>query len=78
MRDLNVLETEFVLLSAIAGQAVLAEGPSGTRAFGWHTLTLSIKVSSRLFFLLIAHFKGYLWILISDLSTDSRAVSVVL
>uniref|UniRef100_A0A8C5CME6 Galactocerebrosidase n=1 Tax=Gadus morhua TaxID=8049 RepID=A0A8C5CME6_GADMO len=27
----------------LAGQAVLAEGPSGTRAFGWHTLTLSIK-----------------------------------
>ncbi|XP_059907836.1 galactocerebrosidase isoform X2 [Gadus macrocephalus] len=27
----------------LAGQTVLAEGLSGTRAFGWHTLTLSIK-----------------------------------
>ncbi|CAL8285610.1 unnamed protein product [Lota lota] len=27
----------------LAGQTVLAEGLSGTRAFGWHTLTLTIK-----------------------------------
>ena len=29
-----------------AGQTVLAEGQSGTRAFGWHTLTLIVKVWS--------------------------------
>lgn len=29
-----------------AGQAVLAEGMSGTRAFGWHTLSLTVKVST--------------------------------
>ena len=49
MRDLNVLETEFVLLSSTAGQTVLAQGLSGTRAFGWHTLTLTIKVSSQIY-----------------------------
>ncbi|XP_067099054.1 galactocerebrosidase isoform X2 [Osmerus mordax] len=27
----------------LAGQTVLAEGQSGTRAFGWHTLTLIVK-----------------------------------
>ncbi|KAJ3613851.1 hypothetical protein NHX12_020095, partial [Muraenolepis orangiensis] len=27
----------------LAGQTVLAEGLSGTRAFGWHTLTLTVK-----------------------------------
>ncbi|KAM6969369.1 galactocerebrosidase isoform 2-T2 [Tautogolabrus adspersus] len=27
----------------LAGQTVLAEGQSGTRAFGWHTLTLTVE-----------------------------------
>ncbi|XP_071392189.1 galactocerebrosidase isoform X2 [Centroberyx affinis] len=27
----------------LAGQTVLAEGQSGTRAYGWHTLTLTVK-----------------------------------
>lgn len=29
-----------------AGQTVLAEGLSGTRAYGWYTLSLTVKVSN--------------------------------
>lgn len=35
-----------LLFLLTAGQAVLAEGMSGTRAFGWHTLSLTVKVST--------------------------------
>ncbi|XP_029982329.1 galactocerebrosidase isoform X2 [Sphaeramia orbicularis] len=33
----------FKVTNDLAGQTVLAKGESGTRAFGWHTLTLTIK-----------------------------------
>lgn len=33
-----------------AGQTVLAEGQSGTRAYGWHTLSLTVNVSGDLRF----------------------------
>lgn len=36
---------QFVPVFLTAGQAVLAEGMSGTRAYGWHTLSLTVKVS---------------------------------
>ena len=38
---------DFILVFCFqAGQTVLAEGQSGTRAWGWHTLTLTVKVWS--------------------------------
>lgn len=33
-----------------AGETVLAEGQSGTRAYVWHTLSLTVEVSKGLFF----------------------------
>lgn len=33
------------LVLSTAGQTVLAEGQSGTRAYGWHTLSITVKVS---------------------------------
>lgn len=33
------------LLLSTAGQTVLAEGQSGTRAYGWYTLSLTVEVS---------------------------------
>lgn len=33
------------LLLSTAGQTVLAEGQSGTRAYSWYTLSLTVKVS---------------------------------
>ncbi len=34
-----------LLLLSTAGQTVLAEGLSGTRAFAWNTLSLTVEVS---------------------------------
>lgn len=43
----------YVFFLFLAGQTVLAEGLSGTRAYGWHKLTLTVQVSGHFFYVYV-------------------------
>lgn len=58
------------LLLSTAGQNVLAEGQSGTRAYGWHTLSLTVEVSGDFRFLMFEK--------VSSLSLDSTKWGILL